>query len=245
MSLPTCSVTASSLGRWETMDKLSEKSCEVSPYAACKDNPLRILDNNGLFGYEFQAIVARWADIAKGKAVGPVTYNRDASDSQYKYSYNTGSIEDNEIIITSNYTMSTGVFDGMQDLGDGIAVAGYAMTLTGVGAEVGAPTAAFGSTLSGIGSAGSLMTDIFINSSFGNVEKFDIAAYLAGKLMDSMLERFLPKCIEGYGIKYGKKGSTLGAEIVKQGIDLKCGIVQSAVEHKLEEEDEHDMDKRH
>ena len=89
------------------------------------------------------------------------------------------------------------------------------------------------------------MTDIFINSSFGNVEKFDIAAYLAGKLMDSMLERFLPKCIEGYGIKYGKKGSTLGAEIVKQGIDLKCGIVQSAVEHKLEEEDEHDMDKRH
>ena len=233
------------LGRWETMDKLAEKSYEVSPYAVCKDNPLRILDNNGLFGYEFQAIVARWTDIAKGKAVGPVTYNRDASDSKYKYSYNTGSIKNNEIIITSNYTMSTDVFDGMQDLGDGIAVAGYAMTLTGVGAEVGAPTAAFGNTLSGIGSAGSLMTDIFINSSFGNVEKFDIAAYLTGKIMDWKLNKCLPKYIEGYGKKYGEKGSTLGAEIVTQGIGLKSTIVQDAVENKIEEEESHDMDKRH
>ena len=129
--------------------------------------------------------------------------------------------------------MSTDVFDGMQDLGDGIAVAGYAMTLTGVGAEVGAPTAAFGNTLSGIGSAGSLMTDIFINSSFGNVEKFDIAAYLSGKAMDKILKRYLPKHIEGYGVKFGDKGSTLGAEIVKQGVDLKYGIVQNIVENKL------------
>ena len=40
------------LGRWETMDKLAEKSYEVSPYAVCKDNPQNRIDVNGLDDYK-------------------------------------------------------------------------------------------------------------------------------------------------------------------------------------------------
>ena len=40
------------LGRWETMDKLAEKSYGVSPYAICNDNPQNRIDVNGLDDYK-------------------------------------------------------------------------------------------------------------------------------------------------------------------------------------------------
>lgn len=108
----------------------------------------------------------------------------------------------------------------MQDIGDGVALAGYATTLSIVGAEVGVPMSVIGNTISSVGSAGELVLD------FANGDMGDGLKGAAFRLLEKGTEKVLNKFLPGFGKKIGEEGFNLGTEIIDQGRKLK----QSGVE---------------
>ena len=108
----------------------------------------------------------------------------------------------------------------MQDIGDGVALAGYATTLSVVGAEVGVPMSVIGNTISSVGSAGELVLD------FANGDMGDGLKGTAFRLLEKGTEKVLNKFLPGFGKKIGEEGFNLGTEIIDQGRKLK----QSGVE---------------
>lgn len=108
----------------------------------------------------------------------------------------------------------------MQDIGDGVALAGYATTLSVVGAEVGVPMSVIDNTISSVGSAGELVLD------FANGDMGDGLKGAAFRLLEKGTEKVLNKFLPGFGKKIGEEGFNLGTEIIDQGRKLK----QSGVE---------------
>ena len=90
----------------------------------------------------------------------PIYENREAQNSRYRYTYNTFSpLNEKEFVITCNYKFDTKWTQDMQDAGDGAALLGYGLTLTGVGAEIGVPLAGIGEVVSSVGSLSEILLD--------------------------------------------------------------------------------------
>lgn len=107
-----------------------------------------------------------------------------------------------------------------------MALAGYGVTLSVVGAEVGVPLAATGNVISTAVSVWEIGVDLLNtdwgvllnrkgNENIGNVAK-KVGFYVAGDLAAKGLNKILP----GAGKKIGEEGFNLGIEILTQGTTM-------------------------
>jgi len=111
------------------------------------------------------------------------------------------------------------LFGALQDSGDIIALTGYALTLTGVGAVVGVPLAAVGSAMSTTGSAIEIYNKAS-NKEYGKAgQKFGFA--IGGEIIDEAIDKAIPGPTPDYD---------LGKQILKQGAGLKLNGTEKLIE---------------
>ena len=113
--------------------------------------------------------------------------------------------------------------------GNGAALVGYALTLTGAG--VGVPLAESGEVVSLVGSLSEILLD-FANGDYGNSIKGLI--YKGGEELVGM---GLNKVLPGYGKKIGEEGFDLGTEVIRQGVNLKLSGVERLTDKLIEEKE--------
>ena len=206
---------------WISTDPMQEKTSNITTYAYCINNPVAYIDHDGKFSKKWMANISRtWYNLWHKQKAGPIIENKDATTSKFKYTYNTYSVNNGEFAITSHYKFDTTASQRVQDIGDGISLAGYATTLSVVGAEVGVPMSVIGNTISSVGSAGELVLN------FANGDMGDGLKGVAFRLLEKGTEKVLNKFLPGFGKKIGEEGFNLGTEIIDQGRKLK----QSGVE---------------
>ena len=213
---------------------MQEKTSNITTYAYCINNPVAYIDHDGKFSKKWMANISRtWYNLWHKQKAGPIIENKDATTSKFKYTYNTYSVNNGEFAITSHYKFDTTASQRVQDIGDGISLAGYATTLSVIGAEVGVPMAAFGQTVSSIGTVSEFVLDV-ANGDYGNSAKSAIY-----KGIEFLVEKGMKKIVPGYGKKIGEKGFEIGTEILKQGTNLKLSgaerITDMIIEKKQEE----------
>lgn len=119
----------------------------------------------------------------------------------------------------------------MQDVGDGVALVGYAATLSVAGAEVGVPMVAAGNVVSSVGSAGEMILDV-ANGDYCNGLKD--AAF---RLFEKGTEILLNKLVPGVGKKIGEEGFNLGTEILDQGRNLKNSGLERVTDKIIEKKE--------
>ena len=219
---------------WISTDPMQEKTSNITTYAYCINNPVAYIDHDGKFSKKWMANISRtWYNLWHKQKAGPIIENKDATTSKFKYTYNTYSVNNGEFAITSHYKFDTTASQRVQDIGDGISLAGYATTLSVIGAEVGVPMAAFGQTVSSIGTVSEFVLDV-ANGDYGNSVKSAIY-----KGIEFLVEKGMKKIVPGYGKKIGEKGFEIGTEILKQGTNLKLSgaerITDMIIEKKQEE----------
>ena len=241
------------LGRFTTPDPKQWDTPQGSSFAYCDNNPIKFVDPDGKFPSMWQAQLSRWVYNAFHQTkAGPIHTNDDVKDSKYQYTYDTySSTGDGEFVITCNYKFDTTWTQDVQNVGNGIALAGYAATLTGAGAEVGAPAAAVGNTISNVGAAAEISLDL-INGDAGNSAK-EVIYYLAERSIEKVIDKLMPgnagpkakevvksfknKVIgETTGNSILGKDFDLGKSIVSQGANLKAKIVEKIIDTTLVKE---------
>lgn len=232
---------------WLSVDPLAEKYPNVSSYVNCLDNPVKYVDPDGRFAFKCLANLSRnWYNLWHKDKASPVIENKEVKNNLFKYTYQTASkTSDGGVEITSHYKFSKQGASITQNVGDGIAVAGYAATVSVVGAEVGVPTAVVGNAISTAGTVWEVGVDL-LNTDWegmlnGNEDENladvgkKVVFYVAGKLVEKGLNKVLP----GVGKKIGKKGFNLGTEILMQGSKLKVSgaerLTDAIVEKKKAE----------
>lgn len=158
---------------------------------------------------------------------GPIIENPNAQNGLYKYSYNTTSIENGELVVTNHYKFSKEVATGFQDFGDVCAITGYALTLSVVGAEVGVPLAEAGTGFSTFGDFLELGVDI-LNMDWANGEsgKLQVAKKVGFMLLKAYVPSLLNKVLPGARHKIGSSDFNLGDEILMQGAKLKLSGIE-------------------
>ncbi|WP_026711694.1 RHS repeat domain-containing protein [Flavobacterium filum] len=129
--------------------------------------------------------------------------------------------------VKENEGTITAVSQGMQDIGDGIAVVGYGLTLTGIGAEIGVPLAAIGNGLSGAGAIIEIGVQL-------NNEDLNGAGTNAGLMVaDKLIEKGLNKVLPGSG-NIKDVDFNLDKSILTQGASLKTTAVGRAINNEEE-----------
>jgi hypothetical protein len=108
----------------------------------------------------------------------------------------------------------------MQNVGDGVAVVGYAATASVVGAEVDVPMATAGTIISSIGTGWEVVID-FATRDFGNSAK-KIGFNVSSKLIKAGLNKVL------------LGGGNIGTEIITQGAELKISGIERVVDAVIE-----------
>ena len=118
------------------------------------------------------------------------------------------------------------ISDLMQDGGDAMAVAGYALTLSVVGAEIGVPLAALGNAVSTVGSGIELTVNVSQSDLKGASSKG--GWLLAGELVDLGVSK-----IPGITNKQAKTlRENLTKEILEQNASLKLKVIEKTLNHK-------------
>ena len=218
---------------WISTDPMQEKTSNITTYAYCINNPVAYIDRDGKFSKKWMANISRtWYNLWHKQKAGPIIENKDATTSKFKYTYNTYSVNNGEFAITSHYKFDTTASQRVQDIGDGISLAGYATTLSVVGAEVGVPMSVIGNTISSVGSAGELVLD------FANGDMGDGLKGVAFRLLEKGTEKVLNKFLPGFGKKIGEEGFNLGTEIIDQGRKLKQSGVERLTDIVIEKKEQ-------
>lgn len=204
------------LGRFTSIDPLASKCPNLSPYAYCMNDPINQIDRDGKFSSKFWANISRWwYNCWHVNKAQPVTENKDAVDKRFLYTYTVGKPVDGVCEIKAYHKIDTSAAETLQNVGDGVALVGYSVTLTGVGAEIGLPTAEIGNLISETGAILGMGINL-VNGDYGESLK-SASFYLLSKGLDRLLEKSLP----GYGKKFGDKEFNLGTETIRQGKNLK------------------------
>jgi RHS repeat-associated protein len=207
--------------RWDRPDPLAEKYYPYSPYVYCANNPMKFVDPDGRFPSMWKAQVNRVFSNMEatftGCTVGDIVYDQNARTENGRYYYNKVSSDgEGGFVVTKVTQMSRELADDVSIIGTGIEGVGYAMTLTGVGAEAGVPTAEAGAAVSTAGTLTGIAIDIF-NEDLGGA--FKSALFLgAGSKLKKMID-IIPEC------------ENLTKDILKYGTDLKMSLM----EHTLDE----------
>ena len=218
------------------VDPLAENLPLASAYSYCIANPIKLVENDGRFPHKWQAQVSRWFyNIFHKTKASQIYENKEVKNPKFRYTYNTfSSPNDKEFVITSNYKFGTNWTQDMQDVGDIIALTGYATTLSVVGAEVGVPMSVAGNAVSSFGSGMEMVLD-FANGDYGDGLKS-----IAFKLLEKGTEKALNKFLPGFGKKIGEEGFNLGTEILDQGRKLKQTGVERLTDKIIERKQEED-----
>ena len=220
------------LSLWMSTDPSEKKYPRISTYSYCFNNPLSYIDHDGRFGKKWIANLSRkWYNLWHKQKAGPIIENKNTTNKQFRYTYNTFRYSDEGFEITSHYKFSTKVVKGMQDVGDGVALVGYAATLSVAGAEVGVPMVAAGNVVSSVGSAGEMILDV-ANGDYCNGLKD--AAF---RLFEKGTEILLNKLVPGVGKKIGEEGFNLGTEILDQGRNLKNSGLERVTDKIIEKKE--------
>ena len=221
------------LSLWMSTDALKEKVPNVSSYAYTENNPITYVDPDGNFRWKWLAQWSRkWHNLWHKNKASEIMENKNAKNPYFRYTYQVGSVENGEVVVTLHYKIGKEFVQTVQDVGDAVSVAGYACTLSVVGAEIGVPLAASGNGISGAFGATEFGIDL-INGDFSNNKKSFI--YYSAELL---IEKILGKILPGFGKKLGEKGFDLGTEIVTQGTRLKETMVERTVDEVIERKKE-------
>ena len=238
---------------WYGVDALTEKLAIMSGYVYTLANPIRMVDQDGKFPHYWQAWIARKTyNLFHHNNASPIQENLKTKNPHLRYTYNTVSTDEyGEIVVTNVSRAKIGLFSTAQKAGTAMAIGGYALTLTGVGAEVGAPVATVGNALNGIGTAGQLGLD-FINGDFDMSDGISIAFSIGDFFIDKMINKVIPgieapsmkeisKTLYNGLLKKGKlnfrSDFDLGKEILKQGASLKMQVLEMVTDKVLEHEE--------
>ncbi|WP_262494225.1 RHS repeat-associated core domain-containing protein [Flavobacterium commune] len=268
------------IGRFNSIDALSEMSFSTSPFAFARNNPIFWMDPSGLLSQEFINSLWNNSNNSSGKTVWTNTGGSFYSDNIGNGK--AGSVDNttneftghdalSEVTITKNnrgdasylgqlqsHVYSTGKFysswrsqqrakkwsdlgQGLQDIGDGIAVAGYALTATGIFAEVGVPLAGIGNTISLSGTAISttVATVQAFNGNDLSKNGFKIAkaaaVYGAGKVAEHYLNK-VPGLEPTLKNVDGEEVMNLGNKILQQNVSLKIMGIDRYIDAKTEKE---------
>ena len=238
---------------WYGVDALTEKLAIMSGYVYTLANPIRMVDQDGKFPHYWQAWIARkFYNLFHHIDASPIQENLKTKNPHLRYTYNTVSTDEyGEIVVTNVSRAKIGLFSTAQKAGTAMAIGGYALTLTGVGAEVGAPVATVGNALNGIGTAGQLGLD-FINGDFDMSDGVSIAFSIGDFFIDKMINKVIPgieapsmkeisKTLYNGLLKKGKlnfrSDFDLGKEILKQGASLKMQGLEMVTDKVLEHEE--------
>ena len=221
------------LSLWMSTDALKEKVPNVSSYAYTENNPITYVDPDGNFRWKWLAQWSRkWHNLWHKNKASEIMENKNAKNPYFRYTYQVGSVENGEVVVTLHYKIGKEFVQTAQDVGDAVSVAGYACTLSVVGAEIGVPLAASGNEISGAFGATEFGIDL-INGDFSNNKKSFI--YYSAEFL---IEKILGKILPGFGKKLGEKGVDLGTEIVTQGTHLKETMVERTVDEVIERKKE-------
>ena len=239
---------------WYGVDPLAEKLPLTSVYSYCMANPIKLVENDGRFPRKWQAQLSRWFyNIFHKTKASEIYENKEAQNPKFRYTYNTfSSPNDKEFVITSNYKFDTKWTKDAQNVGDGMAIGGYAATLTGIGAEVGAPLAAIGNTISALGSGTEIALNL-LNEDYGDSFK-GIAYGLSEKAIEVGINKLIPgdagpttkevfKYLKGKAFGSGKtkrilnKEFDIGKSIVIQGASLKAKVAEHTIDTAIDKSD--------
>ena len=239
---------------WYGVDPLAEKLPLTSVYSYCMANPIKLVENDGRFPRKWQAQLSRWFyNIFHKTKASEIYENKEAQNPKFRYTYNTfSSPNDKEFVITSNYKFDTEWTKDAQNVGDGMAIGGYAATLTGIGAEVGAPLAAIGNTISALGSGTEIALNL-LNGDYGDSFK-GIAYGLSEKAIEVGINKLIPgdagpttkevfKYLKGKAFGSGKtkrilnKEFDIGKSIVIQGASLKAKVAEHTIDTAIDKSD--------
>ena len=239
---------------WYGVNPLAEKLPLTSVYSYCMANPIKLVENDGRFPRKWQAQLSRWFyNIFHKTKASEIYENKEAQNPKFRYTYNTfSSPNDKEFVITSNYKFDTKWTKDAQNVGDGMAIGGYAATLTGIGAEVGAPLAAIGNTISALGSGTEIALNL-LNGDYGDSFK-GIAYGLSEKAIEVGINKLIPgdagpttkevfKYLKGKAFGSGKtkrilnKEFDIGKSIVIQGASLKAKVAEHTIDTAIDKSD--------
>ena len=220
------------LSLWMSTDALKEKTPNVSSYAYTENSPINYVDPDGNFRWKWLAQWSRnWHNLWHKNKASEIIENKNAKNPNLRYTYQVGSVENGEIVVTLHYKVGKEFVQRTQDVGDAVAVTGFALTLTVAGAEIGVPLAAAGGIISDVGGAAEFGIDM-INGDLSNCGKS--AIYYSAEFL---IERLLNKILPGFGKKIGEEGFELGTEIITQSTHLKETAIERAVDEVIERND--------
>lgn len=235
---------------WISVDPYTEIYPGMSGYNYCADNPVLYIDPNGKWIWEAKNVrdarkeakhtggeFAKWKG-KDGKTWASVDYSKskeykgnNATDVKvYKPEGKSWGdrVNDGRKWVNDNKSTIINVAQITQNVGDGIALAGYACTVSVIGAEVGVPLAAIGNAISGVGTGIEIAVELNSND-FGTASK-EIGFQVAGILVDKGLNKVIP----GSGTLVTKKGKDIGKEILMQGAQLKIIGLEKVVDAAVE-----------
>ena len=227
--------------RWWSTDPKQENYKSFSSYCFNQGDPVNYFDPNGKFSKEWMASLSQTIyNSTHSNQAGPILVNETVENGCLMFTYQTTDIENGEFAVTLHTKFDKSIATGMQDVGDGAALAGYALTLSGVGAEVGVPMAAWGNGASLAGSILEFGIDV-LNMDWSNYESGKADAIKSGLslstqfVIDMLLKKWLPgatKSVKDADYKYADT-------VLKQGADLKVSganrLTNAVVDHKQNE----------
>ena len=222
----------SRLSLWISTDALKEKTPNVSPYIYTDNNPIIYIDPDGNFRWKALAEASRkWYNLWHKNKASEVIENRDTKNPSLRYSYQVCSYENGEFVVTLHYKVGTEFVNAAQNVGDAAAIAGYALTLSVAGAEVGVPLAGIGNTISGAAGITGMLIDA-VNGDWADVLKSGFFV-LIDKTTGKLFHKYLPS----HDKKIGEEGFDLGTEILDQSRQLKISGAEKITDKVIEEKD--------
>ena len=227
--------------RWWSTDPKQENYKSFSSYCFNQGDPVNYFDPNGKFSKEWMASLSQTVyNSTHSNQAGPILVNETVENGCLMFTYQTTDIENGEFAVTLHTKFDKSIATGMQDVGDGAALAGYALTLSGVGAEVGVPMAYIGSAFSLGGSVLECGIDIlnmdWSNYNSGKAEAMKSIISLGTQIL---INKYLGKLLPGAKSSVKKVGYDYGDAVLNQGANLKVSganrMINAVVDHKQKE----------
>ena len=158
-----------------------------------------------------------------------VQCNGETANEKLRYTYNTVGADADGLWITLHSRMDKSEVQTMQDVGDAMALVGYAATLSVVGAEVGVPLMVWGNRISEAGTGLELCID-WIN---GDIPNNGIILHGALFIKDQFNIHWYNNLVDDL--------TPTAREVIVKGSDLKRSLFERAFESANQKEEKNNQ----